>query len=251
MPKFKILANGGFGVGKTYFAMTFPKWAYAMIEPNGILTAMSNQQLLGNMVHYDEFVPSKLEIKQCFESLSNYLARVRKEAEEGKIETFILDNLSHLSENRWLYIEQYEPAISKTGKKDTLSQYGNLGRWLYKFILTEVISLPCHVVVNVHIMEEEEEQEMANGQTKRVKTGNIITNTLGGFRKDAAGLFNANLFLETKKVGPDKYSYTARCKPGGGKEAKNNIGLPEIVENISYTTLCNAIGLNKKTEVKQ
>lgn len=249
IPKFKILCNGGFGVGKTYFAMTFPKWAYAMVEPNGILTAMSNPPLLENMVHYEEFVPSKLEIKQCFDNLSNYLARVRKEAIEGKIETFILDNLSHLSENRWLYIEQYEPAISKTGKKDTLSQYGNLGRWLYKFILTEVISLPCHVVVNVHIMEEEEEQEMANGQTKRVKTGNIITNTLGGFRKDAAGLFNASIFLECQKKGPDSYIYKARCKPGGGKEAKNNVGLPEIVENISYDTLCKSIGI--KEEVKK
>src|SRR3990167_5806953 len=208
-PKFKILCNGGFGTGKTYFSMTFPKWAYAMIEPNGILTAISNPSLLENMVHYEELIPSKLEIKQCFEAMSNYIARVRKEVEEGKVETFILDNSSHLSENRWLYIEQYEPAISKTGKKDTLSQYGNLGRWLYKFMLTEVVSLPCHVIVNVHTMEEMEEQESDREGTKRVKTGHIITNTLGGFRNDAAGLFNANIFLEVQNLPDAKYKHRA------------------------------------------
>lgn len=246
-PKFKILCNGGFGTGKTYFSMTFLKWAYAMIEPNGIMTAMSNPHLLENMVSYEEFVPAKLDLKLCFENLSNYIAKVRKEAEEGKIETFILDNLSHLSENRWLYIEQFEPAISKTGKKDTLSQYGNLGRWLYKFILTEVLSLPCHVVVNVHTQEEMEEQQTAQGDTKRVKTGNIITNTLGGFRDDAAGLFNANIFLEVKNLPEAKYQFRAICRPTTKyQNAKNNIGLPQLVENISYKTLCDSINLNNK-----
>lgn len=247
-PKFKILCNGGFGSGKTYFSMTFPKWAYAMIEPNGIMTAMSNPALLENMVSYEEFVPAKLDLKLCFENLSNYIAKVRKEVEEGKIETFILDNLSHLSENRWLYIEQYEPSLSKSGKIDKLAQYGNLGRYLYKFILCEVVSLPCHVVVNCHTQEEQIEEENERGESKMKKTGNVITNTLGGFRNDAAGLFNANIFLEVKNLPNSQYKYQAYCKqvtkyPG----AKNNIGLPQLVENISYKTLCDAINLNNKT----
>lgn len=251
VPKFKILCNGGFGVGKTYFSMTFPNWAYAMIEPNGIMTAMSNPNLIENMVHYEEFVPAKLDLKLCFENLSNYLVKVRKDISEGKIETFILDNLSHLSENRWLYIEQYEPAITKKGSVDKLAQYGNLGRWLYKFILCEVISLPCHVVVNVHTMDEEIEEENERGETKRKKTGNIITNTLGGFRHDAAGLFNATLFLEVDKLPQAQYKYKAICKPTAKYAAKNNIGLPQVVENISYQTLCEAIGLNKQQPKKE
>lgn len=252
-PKFKILCNGGFGSGKSYFAMTFPKWSYAMIEPNGIMTAVSNPHLMENMVHYEEFVPAKLDLKLCFDNLSNYIVRVRKEIAEGKIETFILDNLSHLSENRWLYIEQYEPAISKSGKIDKLAQYGNLGRWLYKFILCEVISLPCHVVVNVHTMDEEIVEENDRGEEKRKKTGAIITNTLGGFRHDAAGLFNATIFLECVLKPQGLYQYRAICKPTAKYPAKNNIGLPQIVEDISYQKLVEAIGLNKqpnKEEVK-
>lgn len=245
-PKFKILCNGGFGTGKTYFAMSFPKWAYAMIEPNGIMTALSNPHLLENMVHYEEFVPAKLDLKLCFENLSNYIVRVRKEVAEGKIETFILDNLSHLSENRWLYIEQYEPAVTKQGKIDKLAQFGNLGRWLYKFILCEVISLPCHVVVNVHTQEEEVEEENERGESKRKKTGKIITNTLGGFRNDAAGLFNATMFLEVDKLQNAQYKYKAICKPTSKYDAKNNIGLPQIVENISYKNLCDSLNLTKE-----
>lgn len=245
-PKLKILSNGGFGSGKTYFSMTFKKWAYAMIEPNGILTAITNPSLMENMVHYEEFIPSKLEVKQCFEAMSNYIAKVRKDIEAGLVDTFILDNLSHLSENRWLYIEQYEPAISKQNKKDTLSQYGNLGRWLYKFILTEVISLPCNVVVNVHTQDEMEEEVADNGTSTRKKTGAIITNTLGGFRNDAAGLFNANIFLEVKNLPEGKYEYQAICKPTTKyPTAKNNLGLPQLVKNISYQTLVDSIGLNK------
>lgn len=235
------LANG-IVCHNTYFAMTFPKWAYAMIEPNGIMTAMSNPPLLENMIHYEEFVPAKLDLKLCFENLSNYLAKVKKEAEEGKIDTFILDNLSHLSENRWLYIEQYEPAISKSGKIDKLAQYGNLGRWLYKFILCEVIALPCHVVVNVHTQDEIEEEETDRGEAKRKKTGAIITNTLGGFRNDAAGLFNANIFLEAQQLPQAQYKYKAFCKSTTKyPAAKNNVGLPQLVENISFQTLVESI----------
>lgn len=245
VPKLRILCNGGFGAGKTYFAMTFPRWKYAMIEPNGITTAMSNPKLLENMVDYEELVPSKLDVKECFMRLHNYVAETRKQVLEGKVDTFILDNLTHLSENRWIYIDTYEKAVGKSGNVDTLSMYGNLGRWLYRFVVTELLSLPCHVVVNVHQMEEEAEEIQSNGQSKRVKTGNVITNTLGGFRKDAAGLFNANLFLEVNKTGPDKYQFRARCRPGGGKEAKNNLGLPEFVEDISYEHLIKSIGLIK------
>ena len=250
-PKLRILNNGGFGAGKTYFSMTFPKWKYAMIEPNGITTAISNPHLLKNMVDYEELVPSKLDIKECFVKLQNYVIETRKQVLEGVVETFILDNLTHLSENRWIYIDTYERAVSgKSGKTDTLSMYGNLGRWLYRFVVTELLSLPCHVVVNVHEMEEEEEQVQSNGQSKRVKTGKVITNTLGGFRKDAAGLFNANLFLECAKTGPDKYVYRARCRPGGGKAAKNNLGLPEFVDDISYDKLMDSIGLYKEQTKK-
>lgn len=232
--KLKILLNGGFGTGKTYAAMTFPKWAYAQIEPNGLLTAKSNPHLMENMVCADQFILSKDEdVGETFKRLSAFCMSVREMIKKGEVETFILDNLSHLSTNRWAFVEKYEKAVSaKTGKEDTQSMYGTLGKWLYKFILTEVVALPCHVVVNCHEMDE----EVDDGTGKLQKTGRVISQTLGGFRNQAAGLFNATLFLECKQQ-KGVYTYQARCMPSSGKAAKNNIGLPELVENISFKTI--------------
>lgn len=232
--KIKINPNGGFGSGKTYLSMTFPKWAYAQIEPNGLLTAKSNPHLLENMVCADQFILSKEEdVKDTFSRLSAFCAECREKAKKGEIETFILDNLTHLSINRWSFIEKYEKTVSpRTGKDDTQAMYGVLSKWLYKFILTEVVSLPCHVVVNAHCMDEEED----DGTGKLVKTGRVISQTLGGFRNQAASLFNASIFLEVKQQ-KGVYQYIARCKPSSAFAAKNNIGLPEIVENISFKTI--------------
>lgn len=248
----KALANGQFGGGKTYFSMTFPKYAYAMIEPNGIQTAITNPHLMDNMVYYESFVPGEDEdIKETFSRFEAFLKKVKEDAKAGVIETFILDNLTHLSQNRWLYIDKYEPSISRSGKKDNLQQFGTLGRWMYKTILTEVISLPCHVVITVHQMEEEEEQVAKDGTSKRVKTGNVISNTLGGFRNDIGGMVNAVMFLESYKNSQGVRSFRARCVEGDGKLAKNNLGLPEFVNNISYNSIIEYIEKAKKGGVKQ
>lgn len=242
----KVLVNGGFGTGKTFFSMTFPKWAYAMIEPNGIMTAMSNPDLIKNMVYYDSFVPSNDEkILDTFNRLTAFIKKVREDAISGKIEAFILDNISHLSENRWLYINDVQKNMFLTDKSkvDTRSMYGELGRWLYRFTVLDLVSLPCHVIVPVHEKDEEKEEG-----GKMVLTGKVISNILGGFRKDVSGLFNASIFLETVKGGDGKYKYRARCLPGAGKQAKNNLGLPEIVENISYQSIINNLPKHTQSE---
>jgi hypothetical protein len=232
--KLKVLLNGAFGSGKTFGAMTFPRWAYAQIEPNGLMTAKSNPHLMENMVEADQFILSKDEdVGETFKRLSAYCSKAREMAKKGEIETFILDNLSHLSVNRWAHIEKYEKAVSaKTGKEDTQAMYGTLSKWLYKFILTEVVSLPCHVVVCCHTQDEETD----DGTGKLVATGRVISQTLGGFRNQASSLFNASLFLECKSQ-KGVHTYSAQCLPSHQFAAKNNVGLPQIVENISYKTI--------------
>ena len=234
---YKILVNGAFGAGKTYFAMTFPKWAYAMIEPHGITTALTNPSLMENMVDYEAFSPnSEEDIKATFERLGAYLAKVREQVKRGEVETFILDNLTHFSHMRWMYIEKYEKTFGKSGSVDTLAMFGALNRYLHRFILTEVITLPCHVIVPVHQMDEEESDQSG----KRSKTGKIITNTLGGFRDDAAGYFNASIYLNVKRGGAGLV-YSAQCLPDGVNYAKNNLGLPSTVQNISYNAIREAM----------
>ena len=235
---FKLLLNGPFGSGKTYKAMTFPKWAYAMWEPNGIMTARTSPELLSNMVYYESFLPSNDEdIKQTFLRYDAFLKQARKDAQEGKIETVIVDNLTHQLEARWLYIEKYEKSFGKGGEVDTRGMYGTLGRWAFRSTVLDLLSIPCHIVLTCHITDEKKSDPKTGQQ---YETGKIISDTLGNFRKEVSGLFNAALFLDLKREpvnGKTVYHYLARCLPSAGIEAKNNLGLPEIVENISYQTL--------------
>lgn len=233
----KILANGGTGTGKTYFSMTCPKWAYVGIEPGGLDTAKSNPQLLENMVMAEEFMPSPGEnIKQVFERMEKFIDAVHAAAKEGKVETLILDNLSYLSENRWIYINQFEPQKSQNGSIDTRGMYGELGRWLYRFTLTKFLSFPGNVIVTCHEMKEDEDE-----MTRKVDpTVPIMPNVLGGFRAKVAGMFSASIYLE-KKRNANGYQYVARCQKGGMRDAKNRYNLPEIIENISYEAVIKAI----------
>lgn len=236
--KLKVLANGGFGAGKTYFAMTFPKWAYVMVEPNGILTARTNKKLVDNMVFADTFIPSPDEdIKDTFNRLEKYVREMREKAKVGEVETLIVDNLTYLSTNRWEYINKYEKLVTKSGELDTRGMYGTLGRWLYKFVLTELLTFPGNLVVTCHEMAENDEAM----DSKVDKTTPIVSNILGGFREKASGLFNASIFLEVRRTGDNQYKHIARCKKGNLRDAKNNIGLPELVENVSYATIIEAI----------
>lgn len=235
---FKLLLNGGFGTGKTYTALTFPQVAYAMVEPHGIMTARQNPKLLEHIVYYEEFVPSDTEdIKLTFQRFDAFLKKAREDAEKGVIKTVVVDNLTHLLENRWLYIEKYEKTYGKSGEVDTRSMYGTLGRWAYRMTVLQLLSIGAHIVLTCHEAEEEE----VDPQGKSFKTGQIISNTLGSFRDKVGGLFNASLFLELKREGVDKYRYLVRCRPSGGKPAKNNLNLPEVVEDVNYDKLVAAL----------
>lgn len=241
----KALINGSFGTGKTFFSMTFPKYCYCQIEPHGLQTAITTKKLFNNMVYYDDFTPSSDEdIGKYFERLDKFIINVREEVKKGNVRSFIFDNLTHFTQARWMYVEKYEKVKTKSGSIDTRAMYGNLTRFVFKFMLTKVITLPCHVLIPVHTMDEQEE-DAATGKVQ--KTGQVITNTLGGFRNDAAGMVNANLFLDIKRKG-EQHIYRAQCLPDGRRNAKNNLGLPMYVENICYETIMNSIERNLKGE---
>lgn len=243
----KVLVNGGTGTGKTYLSMTAPKWAYVGIEPGGYDTAVSNPHLEAGMVMKAEFMPSPTEnMKQVMDRMYAFILEAHERAKKGEVETLIIDNLSYLSENRWIYINQFEPQKTQTGALDTRGMYGELGRWLYKFTLTQCLSFPGNVFVTCHEMKEDEEE-----MSKKVDpTVQILPNILGGFRAKVAGMFSASIYLNKRKVASadgkgSVYKYSARCQKGGQRDAKSRYGLPEIVENISYQRIIEEIANSK------
>jgi hypothetical protein len=144
--------------------------------------------------------------------------------------------MTYLSENRWIYINHYEQELTKSGEVDVRSMYGKLGRWLYEFTLMNLCSFPGNVVVTSHIKQESDE-----AMKKKVGTDDIVADILGGFRNQAPGMFGLVMFLDKIRIGDNKYKYMARVDVGNGKLAKNRYNLPEVIENISYQTVYNAI----------
>lgn len=225
------------GGGKTFHAGTYPKSYWLETEPGGFETIEMNPQLLKNVVKKDTFIPSPIEdVKSIFDRMQKAYVEAHTMAKEGLVETLVLDNMTYLSENRWIYINKYEKEVTKSGEVDNRSMYGKLGRWLYESTLMNICSFPGNVVVTAHIKQENEQ-----AMEKKVGQDDIVADILGGFRNQAPGMFGIVMFLDKQRVGDNKYKYMARVDKSNEKLAKNRYNLPEIIENISYQTVLDAI----------
>ncbi len=233
----KALVVGESGAGKTHFAGTFPKSYWIMTEPGGKDTLDFNADLNKNIVKHCYHMPTPLkDIKDVFADIIVSTKDAHKLAAEGKVDTLVLDNLTYLSENRWIFINKYQKLATSSGADDTQRMYGILGRWLYDFIYTNFTTFPGNVIVTTHIKQEGEEAM----KKKANKDTDIVPNILGGFRNQAAGMFSLVMYLD-KIVDGQGYKYLARINKGNGKLAKNRYGLPSIVNNINYQTILKAI----------
>lgn len=235
----KLLVSGMSGTGKTQLVFTFPKVAYIGTEPNGLDTARANPKLLDNLVYADEFIPSVSEdIKLTFDRMEKFIDKVHEDQAKGLVDSLGLDNLTFLAQNRWIYINKYEVTRTKNGEVDLRAMYGTLSRWLYNFTLTRVLCFKGNVITTAH--EQTEGEEAMENKTNKAMT--IAPAILGGFRDMAAGMFSASLFLEKKRKGENTYEYWARCQEGNMRPAKNRYNLPEMVQNVSYSTILASIG---------
>lgn len=243
--KIKTLVVGPPGSGKTYHAGGYPKSYWMSTEPSGFETIECNPQLFKNVVKYQEFIPSPVkDLKQVFSEIQTSCKEAHEMAAKGEVETLVLDNITYLAENRWMFINKYQPETNRAGELDTRGMYGKLGRWLYEFTLMNICSFPGNVVVTSHIKQEHEE-----AMKKKIGNEDIVADILGGFRNQAPGMFSLVMFIDKiKKDG--KYLYVARVDVGQGKLAKNRYNLPEVIENVSYQTVVDAIAKAKQGGTK-
>lgn len=235
----KLLVSGMSGTGKTHLGFTFPKVAYLGTEPNGLDTARANPMLLENLVWADEYIPSDAEdIKVTFDRLEKGIQQAYEDQTKGLVDTLMIDNLTYLAQNRWIYINKYEISRTKNNEVDTRSMYGTLSRWLYTFTVMKILKFRGNVFVSCH--EQTEGEEAMENKTNKSLT--IAPSILGGFRDMAGGLFSASIFLEKKKKGENVYEYWARCQEGNQRPAKNRYNLPEMVKDVSYKVIMENIG---------
>src|SRR3990167_5929266 len=116
----KTLVSGYAGSGKSYFALTHPKIAWLLTEPGSEVLLDTHPGLAKNVAWWEAFLPSPEEdIKQVFERLEKAVLRAFQDLKDGKVETLVLDNVTMLSENRFIYIQQYEKVVNRSGDVDT------------------------------------------------------------------------------------------------------------------------------------
>lgn len=261
----KVMVNGAFGTGKTYFGMSAPKVYYLETEPGGlqILHAPDAVHLRSNLVEYEQCYLDPLDGKDSIKRLVEEvhapvscprkdvkagliyeaLDRANKAYREGKVETLFLDNLTYLSQMFFEYCDQFlrPEFVTQGGNIETRQMYGYVSRWLFRFLMG-VVCFPGNVVVSCHLKDESDEKL----KKKKDSSVTIVPNILGGFRDKAEGLFTASIYLERKLVSitessgktrhsPKFIAYTQNCHALGSKIlAKNRHGLPPVMENITF-----------------
>lgn len=233
---------GESGVGKTYAACTFPRWYMISTEPNHHWVWELNPQLAKNKVGQRYFIPEVDTFKTMFKDMIDEINKIKELAKKGEVKTLIIDNLTFLIHNRWLWLNEYQKIINRSGELDTRGMYGNLRTWCYNFMLMNVLNFPGNVVCNAHEMIEGDEAL----EKKVDKTMVNVPNIMGGFRNDIAGLFSNILFLNKLPQKDGGFKYIARTNKGNGRLAKNRFNLPTIIENFSYQTLIEAIEKSTK-----
>ena len=241
--KTKTLANGYTGSGKSRFLLTHPKIAWLITEPGTEILMDTHPELGKNVVWFEHFIPSPGEnVKLVLERAKKAVLKAHQDYKDGKIETLGLDNLTYYVANYWMYLNEFQPIKTRSGELDTRSMYGRLGTDIYKFIYCDILSFPGNVIVTCHEQYEGEEAM----ERKTDKTTPIVPNILGGIREKIGGMFSASIYLDKKRVGEGNYKYLARCQKGNLREAKNRLGLPEIIEDISYPKMIECIKTNKQ-----
>jgi hypothetical protein len=237
--KLKLLNIGDLGSGKTTLALTFPKCFVLNFDPDGLSTIITNPRLKTNLIGWEDFIPENSEdTKRIFDLLNKTILDTKEMFKKGEIETLVLDTVSNLSEIRWIYINQFQKEFSsKSGEEDTRSMYGKLGRWMFEFFLTKIVSFPGNVVVNCHEMLESEEAL----KRKPSDSMTIVPNILGGFRDNIGRMFSFVFYSSSIKGTDKKLHFYIRTQKGNQRHARSRYLLPEIIEDITYEKIINEI----------
>jgi len=225
------------GDGKTHLAGTFPKSLWAITAPGETDTITSNPTLAANFVGCEVFCPTNLEnAASVIARLKKFMVEeVRPKAESGEIETFVLDTATYL-------VQHFKAKIKESGicvgPKAMYILYGTLKDELMDFFLKYVITLPCNVVINTHLMVEDDEV-LAKKKQEAVPYNLSLE---GSFRDVLPGMVSYVFYLSKEySAETKKYAYLVRTNLGAGKRAKSRLMLPRIITGASYTAIHRAI----------
>jgi hypothetical protein len=213
---FKCMLIGTYGTGKSVFAASCPTPGFIFDFDQGIVTYK------GLDFDYEQF-ESDWKGWVAFEKA---LIQVKKNVEEGKYKTVIVDSTSAMTDLAMERALQLDPKRSATGGALWNVHYGMVKN-LVEGKLRQIIGLSCNVIVISHIDIVRDES-----------TGNIVDITpllTGQLREKIPGAFQEVYYCTTKRVN-QKTEWLMQTVPIGYTKARSRLSgkahlLPDFLPN--------------------
>jgi len=276
-PAYSVCLVGPQGSGKTQAGCGFPKVYYIGTDPTGLDTIFYQEQcapLVNNLVHVE--ILNGLPLDQVFAndendptSIFGSIAYATKLAEEGKVKTIFIDNLTYLIDPmKWNHIDG-------DGQRDKRQAFGQVAAFASDLVLSRLLPLAprkgINIVIAMHIQRESRDavegvsevvlssassnaKKMEQlGQSKRhinLKS-DLSPMVMGSLRQKIGGMPSAMLWLnnETSDKGLQYLAYTQKqYVPAWDAEieAKNRYGLPPVLNLTNASLYATLVQASKK-----
>jgi hypothetical protein len=227
---FKAMLVGTYGTGKSVFASTCPTPGFVFDLDEGIITYQ------GLDFDYEQYEDSW----KGWVKFEKDLMQVKKDVDEGKYMTVIVDSTSRMTDLAMARAMQLDPKRSSTDGP-IWNIHFMMVRNLMEGKLRQIIGLQCNVVIISHIDVVKDE-----------KTGNILDIApllTGQLREKIPGAFQEVYYCTTKRVG-QKTEWLIQTVPIGYTKARSRLSgkthlLPDFLPN-SYDAVMKTLAKRKK-----
>lgn len=221
----KLLLFGDSGSGKTVFSTGWPGPIHVLDFDNKISSAAAfwQGQAQLNEITYENYGP----VDSRGTSAERCNAAVGQMKKDGKLpRTLVLDSLTTFSDEVMRYLMRLNPGIKRfetKGAQVAAQQDYQVARLFFKQVLTELINLPCNIVVTAHIQIDKDET-----------TGEIFrTPMLAGKLSRELPIYFSEVYRSYAKDG----KYWAQTKSDARYQCRTQIrGIPAEIE-LKYESL--------------
>jgi len=213
---FKAMLVGTYGTGKSVFASSCPTPGFVFDFDEGIITYK------GLDFNYEQYTDDW----QGWVKFEKDLLNLKKDVEEGKYVTVVVDSTSRMTDLAMARALQLDPKRSATGGPLWQIHF-MMVRNLMEGKLRQIINLPCHIIVISHIDFVRDEKTGAILDISPLLTGQL--------REKIPGAFQEVYYCTTKRTG-QKTEWLIQTVPIGFTKARSRLSgkehkLPDFLPN--------------------
>jgi len=224
--KIKLMIYGSSGSGKTVAAVTFPKPLHVCDFDGKVKSAaaywLDKEPAMIEGVTFENYRQS--EDRRVIAEFNTWLRTMREFSEEDfPYKTIVVDSLTTLAEALLREIIRENPQTNRTFPDVPAMQDYLVNKTRFTQIITNILALPCNVVVVAHVSLDKDEVtgEMMKSPLLSGKLASIIP-----------VLFDELYHAYTLKK-DDRLLYVAQTRPDNGYIARTQI--PGMAEKVPLT----------------